>query len=319
MSDSLRKAYKHNSGQSLTTDAKNVDVDRAFIAHYHIDAADAVAESSDGVFPATSLLATVQDKITGITNPAVPRNLRIDGNVSGITGNVIATGTNFAGDEITETIQANGITAVDGNLAFKEITKLRLPVRNHTPVLQVETATAAGTVTTSGNASVTVKSALFEEDEAVAVPVVEDDDAAAIALAIRTALAANANISEHFTVSGETAAVILTAKIAAANDATLNIAIADGTGDGASVGVTTAASSANTTAGVATDTISVGWGKKFGIPYMLTADELAIVKLFNNAADTGTVTPDDNELEKNVIALTGTPDGLKPIDLYLIV
>ena len=67
------------------------------------------------------------------------------------------------------------------------------------------------------------------------------------------------------------------------------------------------------------DRISVGWGKKFGIPYMLSADELVIVKLFNNSADTGAVTVDDNELEKNVIELNGTPDGKKPIDLYIIV
>jgi hypothetical protein len=63
----------------------------------------------------------------------------------------------------------------------------------------------------------------------------------------------------------------------------------------------------------------VGLGKKFGIPYMLTAAELVFVKLFNNAADTGTVTADDDEIEKNVIALNGTPDGQKPIDLYILV
>jgi hypothetical protein len=52
---------------------------------------------------------------------------------------------------------------------------------------------------------------------------------------------------------------------------------------------------------------------------MLSAAELVIVKLFNNSADTGAVTVDDNELEKNVIELYGTPDGKKPIDLYIIV
>lgn len=66
-------------------------------------------------------------------------------------------------------------------------------------------------------------------------------------------------------------------------------------------------------------TVDVGWGKVFGIPYKLEADEQVIVKLFNKAADSGTVTPDATNIEKNVIALNGTPDGLKDIDLYVIV
>lgn len=70
---------------------------------------------------------------------------------------------------------------------------------------------------------------------------------------------------------------------------------------------------------VASETIDVGWGASFGLPYCLTADELVIVKLFDNAADTGTVTVDADEVEKNVIALNGTANGAKNIDLYILV
>ncbi len=63
----------------------------------------------------------------------------------------------------------------------------------------------------------------------------------------RTALALDADVDAFFTVSGTGAELILTAKTKAANDATLNIASADGT----AVGVTAAPTSANTTAGVA--------------------------------------------------------------------
>lgn len=313
--------YKHNYGQIISTDAKDVSVDRGFIAHYHIDAEDAPAASSDGVHAAMNLGAAVQAITTGITNPAVPRNIRIDGNVSGIDGVVKITGTNFAGEAITEDITANGTTAKDGNLAFKTVTKIDLPIQDHVPRAQVETATAAGTVTTAGNAAVTVKSALFAEDEVVDVPVELNDDAAAIALAIRTALAANEIIAEHFDVSGEDAAVVLTAKVADANDDTLNIAIDDGTGEGASEGVTTAATSANTTGGVGPDQISVGWGDKFGIPYKLYADELVILKLFGKAVEVteGVVTADAEYLEKNVYDPTAGADGTKDIDLYIIV
>lgn len=312
-----RVGFNPNIG-TIKTDA-DTTIDRAFLAHYHVPAAQAVAASTTGIMAFKNLGAAVQAITAGLTNPVVPRNVQIDGNASGITGNVKITGTNFKGDAIDETIALNGTTAVVGAKAFKSITKVDLPVQVHTPVLQVETATAAGTVTTAGNASVTITTALLEEDEVVAVPVVLDDDAAAIALAIRTALAANANIAAHFDVSGEAAEVILTAKLPAANDATLNIAIADGTGEGASVGVTTAATSANTTAGVATDQVSVGWGDIFGLPYKLYADELVILKLFNKAADAATVVANATALESNTFDLNGTPDGEKDIDLYIVV
>lgn len=70
---------------------------------------------------------------------------------------------------------------------------------------------------------------------------------------------------------------------------------------------------------VGTETIDVGWGTSFGLPYCLTADELVVVKLFDNAADAGTVTVDADEVEKNVFALNGTANGEKNIDLYIIV
>lgn len=313
--------YNYKRGQKIQTDAPGISADRAFLAHIHIDAKDAPAASSDGVHAAVNLGAAAQEILTGITNPAWPRNLRVDGNVSGIDGKVKITGTNFAGAVISEEIQANGTTAVDGALAFKTVTKIELPIQDHTPVQQVETATAAGTVATAGNAAVTVKSALFDADEVVAVPVKLNDDAAAIALAIRTALAANDTIKEHFSVSGTDASVVLTAKVPAANDTTLNIAIADGTGEGASVGVTTAATSANTTAGVPYDQISVGWGDKFGLPYKLLCDDMVILKLFNGDKESseGVVTADVDELEKNVFDPNGSPDGQKAIDLYIIV
>lgn len=66
-------------------------------------------------------------------------------------------------------------------------------------------------------------------------------------------------------------------------------------------------------------TVDVGWGKVFGMPYKLEADEQVILKLFNKSADSGTVTPDTEDIEKNVISLNGNPDGQKDIDLYIIV
>ncbi len=120
-----------------------------------------------------------------------------------------------------------------------------------TPVAQVETATVAGTITTAGNATVTVTAAgMTGSPKAISVAVALSDNAAAIAGKVRTALAADSAVAALFTVSGAGTAVILTRSAPVANDATLNIALADGT----CVGVTAAPTSADTTAGVASYT-----------------------------------------------------------------
>lgn len=140
-------------------------------------------------------------------------------------------------------------------------------------VKQVETATATGTVGTAGNAQCVVTSGLVTGSPLTVVfPVALADEPAAIALACRTALNATAAITAHYTVGGSGATIVLTAKLCAANDASLNMALDDGTGEGASEGVGTVASSANTTAGVALDTIASALGK---IVTAINADETA--------------------------------------------
>jgi len=135
---------------------------------------------------------------------------------------------------------------------------------------QVETATAAGTVTATGNASVTVTSAgMTGSPLTISVAVTNGDTASVWAGKVRTALQANATIAARFSVFGSTTAISLQTTPAAvggvaiysANDATLNIALANGT----STGITAAPTSANTTAGVATSGVVLfdGDGKDF--------------------------------------------------------
>ena len=136
--------------------------------------------------------------------------------------------------------------------------------------MQIETATAAGTITASGNASVTITSAgMTGSPLTISVPVVLGDTASAWADKVRTALAADATIAARFTVGGTTTAISLTRlsstvgglSIRSANDATLNIALANGT----CTGITAAPTSTNTTAGVATSGVTLydGDGKDF--------------------------------------------------------
>jgi hypothetical protein len=140
---------------------------------------------------------------------------------------------------------------------------------------QVETATAAGTITGAGNASVVVTSAgMSGSPLTVSVAVANGDTAATWAGKVRTALAANATIAARFTVSGSTTAIVLTRKptstftvgattvnIYPANDTTLNISLDNGT----CTGITTAGTSTNTTSGVATSGCQIfdGDGKDF--------------------------------------------------------
>jgi hypothetical protein len=143
-----------------------------------------------------------------------------------------------------------------------------------TGVAQVETATAAGTASASGNITVTVTSAgMAGSPLAVTVPILSGDTPTVWAVKVRTALTANAVIAARFTVSGATTAIILTRKpgqvltdgiesvnLFVATDATLNVEIAAG-----STGITAAATSTNTTAGTATSGVLVrdGNGEDF--------------------------------------------------------
>jgi len=68
-----------------------------------------------------------------------------------------------------------------------------------------------------------------------------------------------------------------------------------------------------------TDTVSVGIGKIFGMPAILANAACLLVKLFDGSADTGSLTVDSDEVEKNLFALNGTPNGAKVMDLFFIV
>ena len=121
---------------------------------------------------------------------------------------------------------------------------------------QVETATAAGSITVSGNATAIVTSAgMTGSPKTITFAVLSGDTAVQWAAKARTALEADSVIAARFTVGGSTTAISLTRKpinsftveegvvnFYAANDGTLNIALADAT----STGITEAATSTNT-------------------------------------------------------------------------
>lgn len=111
---------------------------------------------------------------------------------------------------------------------------------------QVESSTVIGTIVLSGNAEVIVKAALMATSPVtVLVPVVALDSASVVAVKIKSALALNAYIGGFFVVTGTSADVVLTTRLPAPNDTTMNIAIDNKTCDG----LTPAPISTDTTAG----------------------------------------------------------------------
>lgn len=415
------------------SELNNLDLNEALMIPVRYEITP-IAVSAVGVHAASNLAAGAQNVTSAITNPDVPRTVTVKGNVSGITGNVVITGTNINNVVITDTIALNGTAEVEGVKAFKTVTNIALPARSHAPVYQVETATVAaagtkqvetatvvGTVTGSGNAAVIVTAAgMTGSPKTINVAVLILDNASAVGGKIRTALGLDADVTALYDVSGAGADVILTRKTFAANDATLNISIDNGTctgltaaptsanttagvavntvgtsgnaavvvtaagmtgspitlsvavlagdtvsqvaakiitalglnaviaalftigGTSATVtltnksyaandatlnvsidndtcaGLTTAGTSANTTAGVPVDTVSAGIAKKFCVPHIVDNASLLQEKIFGGSDDAGSLAVDADEIEKNLYALAGTPDGLKVLDLIYL-
>lgn len=102
-------------------------------------------------------------------------------------------------------------------------------------------------------------------------------------------------ISENFAITADTPATV-TGNLAFKTITSVTVPVQDG----------------------ASVTVDVGWGKKFGLPYKLSTNALVLLKLFDGTADTGTVTASASSLSANVLALNGTPNGTKNIDLYII-
>jgi len=129
---------KPNAGQTLQTSAAGVTVDKSYLAHYQVSAANATAASTTGIHAAVTDTAEDVVVTTGITNPSTPRN--ITATAGGTSGDVkavqvIVAGTNYAGEAITETLPAftvNTTGTVAGTKAFKTVTSITIPAHDGT-------------------------------------------------------------------------------------------------------------------------------------------------------------------------------------------
>ncbi|MHB1654133.1 MAG: hypothetical protein ACYCVD_16905 [Desulfitobacteriaceae bacterium] len=112
-------------GELIQTSVPGVTCSWVQEANYELSP---VAISNTAVLAATTLTAQVQTIIAGITNPDVVRNVVAKGAIATSTGNVVVTGTDYAGNSISETFLLSGTTVVSGSKAFATVTQIILPV-----------------------------------------------------------------------------------------------------------------------------------------------------------------------------------------------
>jgi len=281
------------------------------LRHYQIAP---VVASATAVHAAANLNVATQKILSGFSAPDVPRVASVKGSVSGIAGNVTVIGTNIQDELISDTIALSGASAVAGVKAFKTVVEVDVPVETHAHTAQVKTATVVGSVTLTGNATVIVTAAgMSGSPKTINVAVTNGDSATVVAGKIITALAADTSVNAMFSVGGAGANVVLTALVAAANDATLNISTANGT----CTGLTSEPTSTNTTPGVAYDTVSVGVATLVGLPHIVSYPAALLLALFNGTADSGgSLAVDGTYIEKNLYTPAGTYNGTKLLDLY---
>lgn len=299
---------------TIRTDAGNFATDRAFLARYLVE--DVAAASTVNILPFTKLAVGAQASVLPADGiPDCPRNVQIDGNNSGQNNVVKVYGTDFGGNAISEEITLNATTAKAGLLAFASVTKIDLPAWDNAGAKHKSTV-AVSAATVAGTAVLTFVSAATGEAYDISAVLAAGDVVSTTTAAARLKAVLNADekFSAAYLADSSTANLTIERKINENSDSAINLTVKDA-GD---TGLVLGAINKTTTTGVC-DEVSVGWGASLGIPYKLSADEKVIVKLFDNSADSGIVTADAADLSKNVIALNGTPNGAKDVELIIVV
>ena len=151
---------------------------------------------------------------------------------------------------LTETVTASATLDADAtiNLPNDTLTSEHIGWLYRAYQTETNTVVAPAGITSSGNARAVVTAAGMTNSPktvTVALTAAAHTTDVLIATAFRTALNADADVSAFFTVGGSGADITLTAKTAAANDATMNFTIEDVT----SAGITDDVTSTNTVSG----------------------------------------------------------------------
>lgn len=153
------------------------------VLRYRIPAASAVVASTTGVHAAITDTGALQTITTGITNPAVPRNLTVT--AGGTAGDIKAisvtiTGTNMNDEVISEAIgpfTVDTAGTITGSKIFKTVTSISLPAHDNTGATTAVgfgnkfglpaklTANTVLSAALAGNKETTAPTVTFDDDE----------------------------------------------------------------------------------------------------------------------------------------------------------
>ncbi|HOC70549.1 MAG TPA: hypothetical protein PKO23_17220 [Candidatus Hydrogenedentes bacterium] len=305
--------YDPNRGQWLKT-GSDKHVDRSFIAHYQIAAADAVAEGAATVLAATPLTAAVQtfDADNVLAQPAVPRCLSITCDTAGCVGNVLITGLDSDGVAMSDTIALNGAKTVAGDEAFASITGITFPVARY----QSGGITVTAGASAAADMTITVTAAaLTGSSEVLTVGVLNGDTAEQVAGKIVDVANLNPDITGDFTFTADGADVIMTAKAFAAQDATYNIAFSGAGANGTGV---TLGAYAGIVSGNPAGNVSIGTTDDLGLPHCLPYDTILKIVSGGIADTVATSSFHPTTLGSNWVNPTVALNGSQ-IDIYYLV
>jgi hypothetical protein len=305
--------YNPYKGQKIKTGAGGTS-DAAFIAHYTLPAAGAIAADDDYIVEAIATTAVVQ-ALTAANFAhvlATPKVLSVKSVTVGQTGDVLISGTDQSGAVQTETIAINDNGSQSGTKVFATVTGVTLPAARY-QVGKAPVKTAA--VTKAGNVTVTVTAAAIAGAVTTGnIALLATDTKAEVATKLAAGMAAKAEIAAGFTCEAVGEEVFITAKAFAAQDATYNITLTDGGGTGATLDTY-----AGVVAGIPSGNLIVGVLGSFGIPFALPHD--TVVKILNNKTATTVAAGsnfDSTDVNKNYIQPTAALNNAE-IDVYLLV
>lgn len=135
--------YKHNFGQTITTDVEDIAVDRGFIANLAWTAEETAAADTDGIFDGIAAETTGGDPVIAtvesdefVAQPPCARNVTVTvaattaGHVKAAA--ITVTGTNMAGEEISEefTPTVDTPATLTGTKAFASVTQVEVPAQD---------------------------------------------------------------------------------------------------------------------------------------------------------------------------------------------
>lgn len=321
--------YNRSFGQIITTDAPNVSVDRGFIAHFKVAAADAVAAATEGVHTAVTCTTPAVIGTAVVKAASAPTDtLTISGTLAlGAAVNVLFVSLTTAGDDALAVTKDDETKTI--NIALAKTTA----AKNTATLIQ---AAIRGLSTVGGVATTAFTCAAGGNWDTAAVATGEADEVAfsggvtAAADVVTTGITSPA-VPRNITATaggtgGDIGAIAVTITGTDYADQviteTLPAFTADtaGTKEGAKAFKTVTSISIPAHDGKGATT-KIGWGNVLGLPYKLAHNTVLYkqTSLDNTVEGTEpTVTVSASSLANNTIKLNSSLNG-KEVNAYLIV